>query len=287
MFNIKEIKNKINSIKNTKKITSAMEMIAFTKMNKVKTKILFANKYLTNVKNIINNLLSSNLDYKPKIMSNYNYNKIIYLIISTEKGLVGTLNINLFRKVLININKHIKLGKDVKLILIGAKAINFFSNFNINILAKINNLNNNLLPEEFRIIKINQVVKNIISLYNSNIIDACYLASNKFTNVLNQVPEIIRIIPFIGNNKIRIGNCYIYESDIVNILDKLIYCYIESSIYLGLLNNLTSEQASRMVTMQLAKNNCDNLTKELELIYNQTRQNNITQELNEIISGNI
>ncbi|MCV2518665.1 MAG: ATP synthase F1 subunit gamma [Candidatus Lightella neohaematopini] len=287
MFNIKEIKSKINSIKNTKKITSAMEMIAFTKMNKVKIKISSVSKYLINIKNIMNNLLSSNLDYKPKIMSNYNYDKIIYLVISTEKGLVGTLNINLFRKVLININKHIKLGKDVKLILVGTKAINFFSNFNIEILAKINNLNNNLLPEEFRIIKINQVVKNIISLYNSSIIDACYLASNKFINVLNQVPEIVRIIPFIRTNNTKIGNCYIYESDIVNILDKLIYCYIESSIYLGVLNNLTSEQASRMVTMQLAKNSCDNLTKELELIYNQTRQNNITQELNEIISGNI
>ncbi|MCV2526275.1 MAG: ATP synthase F1 subunit gamma [Candidatus Lightella neohaematopini] len=287
MFNIKEIKNKINSIKNTKKITSAMDMIAFTKMNKVKVKILPVSKYLINIKNIMNNLLSSNLDYKPKIMSSYNYNKVIYLIISTEKGLVGTLNINLFRKVLLNIDKHIKLGKDVTLILIGTKAINFFSNFNIKILAKINNLNDSLLPEEFRIIKINQVVKNIISLYNSNIIDACYLASNKFINVLNQVPEIIRIIPFIGTDKTKIGNCYIYESDIINILDKLIYCYVESSIYLGLLNNLTSEQASRMVTMQLAKNNCDNLTKELEFIYNQTRQNNITQELNEIISGNI
>ncbi|MCV2506434.1 MAG: ATP synthase F1 subunit gamma [Candidatus Lightella neohaematopini] len=286
MSNIKEIKNKINSIKNTKKVTSAMEMIAFTKMNKVKEKMLSSSTYLISIQHIISNLLSTNLDYKPKIMSNYNYSKIVYLIISTEKGLVSTLNINLFKKVLININKQVSLKKDVKLILIGTKAIKFFSNINIEIIAKISNLNDNLSPEEFRIKKINQIVKSIVSSYNNNLIDACYLASNKFVNILNQVPKIIRIIPF-KINKIKINNCYIYESDVINILDKLIYCYIESNIYLGLLNNLTSEQASRMVTMQLAKNNCDSLTKELELIYNQTRQNNITQELNEIVSGNI
>ncbi|MCV2528604.1 MAG: ATP synthase F1 subunit gamma [Candidatus Lightella neohaematopini] len=286
MFNIKEIKNKINSIKNTKKITSAMEMIAFTKMHKIKTKILSSNKYLINIQNVINNLLSTNLEYKPKIISNYNYNKIVYLIISTEKGLVSTLNINLFKKVLVNINNHIKLGKNVKLILIGTKAINFFSGINIEILDKINNSNDNLSPEEFRTIKINQIVKNIILLYNNDVIDACYLANNKFINILNQTPEIVRIIPF-NFNKTNINNYYIYESDIIGILNKLIYCYIKSSVYLGLLNNLTSEQASRMITMQLAKSNCDNLTKELELIYNQTRQNNITQELSEIISGSI
>ncbi|UNB92289.1 MAG: ATP synthase F1 subunit gamma [gamma proteobacterium endosymbiont of Trioza apicalis] len=283
MNSTKTINNKILSIQNTKKITKAMEMVAASKMRKNKKNIEYSYYYTKNIFKIINNFTLNNLNYKHPYLNKRNIKCIGYLIISTDRGLVGGLNINLFKKILINIKKLNKKNIKVKIFLIGSKAFQFFNLFNIKIISKIENIGDK--PKLTKIIKL---IKIIISLYNEGKLDKIYIANNIFINTLSQTPQIKQILPLLFLKKINKKNIcynYIYESNSIKTINIILNMYIESQIYKNIIENLLSEQAARMIAMKSATENANSLIKELKLIYNKIRQTNITQEIAEIFSG--
>ncbi|WMY96779.1 MAG: F0F1 ATP synthase subunit gamma [Arsenophonus sp.] len=280
----KEIRNKINSIKNTQKITKAMETVAISKMRKIHEHLLANLPYKKNMQNLISHLMSVNLEYKHPYFKQRDIKSVGYLIISTDHGLCGSLNANLFKKILKNIKIYSEKGIRVELALIGSQAISFFNRINYKIISKKNNIEWKSLLKD-----IIQPTKILLKSYQKENIDKLYLVTNKFINTITQLPSIIQLLPFINNgdnqkNKKKIGD-YLYEPDSKTILDIVLFRYIESQIYSSLLENLASEQAARMVAMKSATDNCNNMMKELLLIYNKCRQSNITKEINEIISG--
>lgn len=282
MFGKKEIKTKIKGIKNTQKITKAMEMISASKMRKIKETIFSSKPYFDNLIKIINNVKSINLEYKHNFFENRKIKKIGYIIISSDRGLCGGLNNNLFKTIALNIKKMEQKKIKCKLAIIGTKGINFFKSTNCNIIAQIKNLGKN--PKISDLIGITKVM---INEYNNKEIDKLVIASNKFINTMSQIPIIFNLLPIINNYKTLNKNNwnYIYEPDSKTILNILLNRYIETQIYHSLIENIVSEQAARMLAMKSATDNGENLIKKLNLSYNKARQANITQEVNEIISG--
>ncbi|BGI50814.1 MAG: F0F1 ATP synthase subunit gamma [Arsenophonus endosymbiont of Ceratovacuna japonica] len=281
MSNIKEIYSKINSVQNTQKITKAMEMVAASKIRKIQERIINSNPYIKTIYRLINNLAFSNLEYKNSYFIERDIKNIGYLIISTERGLCGNLNINLFKKILTEIKIWKNKGAKIHLALIGSKAVLFFNSFNI--IASIIKIGDN--PSISNIIKLTKI---ILEEYNKKRLDKIYIITNRFINSITQVPTIIQLLPIINKDHIILKNKfrdYLYETDLKTLLNTLLYNYIKSQIYHNIIENLVSEQAARIIAMKSASDNSGNLIKELQLIYNKTRQANITQELVEIVSG--
>ncbi|WMY95838.1 MAG: F0F1 ATP synthase subunit gamma [Arsenophonus sp.] len=279
----KEIRNKINSIKNTQKITKAMETVAISKMRKIHEHLLANRPYAKTMQHLISHLLLANLEYKHSYFKKRDIKSVGYLVISTDHGLCGSLNTNLFKKLLTNIKIYSEKGINIKLALIGSEAISFFNNINCKIISKKSHMEWQSLLQD-----IMQPTKILLNAYQKENIDKLYLVTNKFINAITQLPSIIQLLPLINDNnhknKKKTGD-YLYEPDSKTILDIVLFRYIESQVYNGLVENLASEQAARMVAMKSATDNCGNMMKELLLIYNKCRQSNITKEINEIIAG--
>lgn len=278
----KTIKNKIRGIQNTQKITKAMQLISAVKMRKLKHHMLSILPYLNNLIKLINNIRSANLEYQHSYFQHRLIKRVGYIVISTDKGLCGSLNNNLFKLVI----KKIKLNKNIKVFLaiIGAQAYNFFNELNINIVAQNKNLGD--FPKISDLININKVM---LDLYNKNKIDKLFIVNNKFINNIYYHPIIEKLLPLTAKEiKYNQNNWdYIYEPEPKKILDNILKRYIESKIYYKLIENIVSEQSARMIAMKKATDNGENIIKELELKNNKIRQASITQELNEIISGSL
>ncbi|BGI51251.1 MAG: F0F1 ATP synthase subunit gamma [Buchnera aphidicola (Ceratovacuna japonica)] len=284
MLSSKTIRNKIFSTKNTNKITRTMEMISISKMKKIKKKISNSIPYQIYSKNIINNLMSSSLEFKHLYLTNNKkINKICIIIISTDKGLCGSLNTNLFRKILIEIKKY----KDsfINLIVMGKKGINFFKNYY-----------SNFIIDSFNFSKFSffdsslKILKTVKYLYENKKIQKVFLASNKSKNSVIFKPKIFQLLPI--NNEFENKNfdrkflwSYIYEPYNTVSLSILFKKYLESTIYCRILENLYCEHASRFFSMKHASENSENIIKNLKLTYNKCRQSNVTKELIEIVSG--
>ncbi|CAL4317577.1 ATP synthase gamma chain [Buchnera aphidicola (Eriosoma lanigerum)] len=282
MNSVKEIKNKINIVKNTKKITKAMEMVAVSKMRKIQEKMLSTRPYFENIIKVINHVSLANVEYKHPYLQDRKTKNIGIIVISTDRGLCSNLNSILFKKILINMQRYAEKNIKCKLVVFGSKGFQFFNKLQCNIISYMNQINNK--------INLSELLGNIHILlqeYKNNNIDKIFIAYNHFQNTMIQIPKLNILLPIINNNqnKNSIKWDYIYEPNAKMVLNTLLDRFIESQIYQSILENLVSEQAARMLSMKNATDNSNNFIKELQLNYNKARQSSITQELIEIISG--
>lgn len=281
MANAKEIRTKIKSIQSTQKITRAMEMVAASKMKKAQDRMRSSRPYYEQIKYVIENISEGRLEYVHPYTINREINRVGYIIISTDKGLCGGLNINLFKKVLHEMSVFQNNNIEIDVCLIGNKASSFFNRIGSNITARITNLGDRPVASDFL-----GIIKLMLKSYDENKIDRLYLVYNKFINSMTQNPKIDMILPVLSstdNDKIYWD--YIYEPSAQLLLESLLKRYIESIVYQGLVENIACEQASRMVAMKSASDNAEDLIDEFKLMYNKARQSAITQELSEIVAG--
>jgi F-type H+-transporting ATPase subunit gamma len=279
----KEIRVKIASIKNTQKITRAMEMVAASKMRKTKERMLATRPYSIKIGQIIKHLAHANPEYKHSFLIQRDVKRVGIVIISSDRGLCGGLNANLFRKLLTQLAEWEKSGIEADVCTIGTKASGFFSNLPPNLVGQVSKTGDT--PHLQDIIGI---IKIMLDSYNDGRIDELYVVSNEFVNTMTQRPTIERLIPVVAEQiETTLGGHwdYIYEPDAKEVLDHLLRRYIESIIFQGLVENNACEQAARMIAMKSASDNAGNLIKELQLIYNKARQAAITQEISEIVGG--
>lgn len=279
----KEIRVKIASIKNTQKITRAMEMVAASKMRKTKDRMQATRPYSQKIGQIIKHLAHANPEYKHSFLVKREIKRIGIIVISSDRGLCGGLNANLFRKTLNQLTEWEKAGIEIDVCAIGTKAAGFFSNLKTNLVGQVTKIGDT--PHLNDIIGI---IKIMLDAYLEGRIDELHVVSNEFVNTMTQRPHIDRLLPVIANEiEESLNNHwdYIYEPDAKEVLDHLLTRYIESIVYQGLVENNACEQAARMIAMKSASDNAGNLIKELQLIYNKARQAAITQEISEIVGG--
>ncbi|MFM8342625.1 MAG: F0F1 ATP synthase subunit gamma [Methylomonas sp.] len=278
----KEIRGKIASIKNTQKITRAMEMVAASKMRKTKDRMQATRPYSKKISQIINHLAHANPEYKHPFMVKREVKRVGLIVISSDRGLCGGLNANLFRKVLNEMQEWKSKDIEVDICTVGGKAANFFSIVNAKVIGQVSKLGD--IPHQNDIIG---VIKIMLDAYASGEIDELFVVSNEFVNTMTQRPVIEKLLPVIADkdDSLRATWDYLYEPGAKEVLDHLLTRYVESMVYQGLVENNACEQAARMVAMKSASDNAGNIIKELQLVYNKARQAAITQEISEIVAG--
>ncbi|MDC0984882.1 F0F1 ATP synthase subunit gamma [Gammaproteobacteria bacterium] len=283
MASSQEIRSQIASIQNTQKITKAMEMVAASKMKKAQEQMTRARPYADKISNVISHLSQAHPEYSSEFFNQREVKKKGYIIISSDRGLCGGLNNNLFKLIVETIEDDKK--KDIKpaFSLIGSKATSFFQRMGGDVMAQTAQLG-----DKPKIEQVLGLIKSTIDSFISGEIDEVYIVYNKFLNTVSQDPTMQKVLPIkaeLKDNDYDHYWDYLYEPDAETVLESLFTRYIESLVYRGLVENLACEQASRMVAMKAASDNATDLTAELQLIYNKNRQAAITQEISEIISG--
>ena len=279
----KEIKGQISSIKNTQKITKAMEMVAASKMKKAQGRMSSARPYAKMIKNVVGHLASAHPEYKhPFLVKRDSVKRVGLIVVSSDRGLCGGLNTNLFKKALKQIDDWNKNSIEVDVCAIGSKAEKFFKRLNVNLVAEASQLGDS--PE------INDVIgpiKIMLDNFMDGNIDELHLAENKFINTMSQETGLSHLLPTEANPEDEISHHwdYIYEPDSKSVIDNLLIRYIESLVYQGIVENVACEMSARMVAMKSASDNASDLIDELQLVYNKARQASITQELSEIVAG--
>ncbi len=277
----KEIRGKIASIKNTQKITRAMEMVAASKMRKTKDRMQATRPYSNKISQIIHHLVQANPEYKHPFMIEREVKRVGIIVISSDRGLCGGLNANLFRKVLNEMQQWQGRGIEVDVCTVGGKAASFFSMINANLLGQVSKLGDT--PHQSDIIG---VIKIMLDAYTSGAIDQLFVVSNDFVNTMTQRPNLQQLLPVAAAKSESRGHWdYLYEPGAQDVLNVLLTRYVESLVYQGLVENNACEQAARMVAMKSASDNAGNIIKELQLVYNKARQAAITQEISEIVAG--
>jgi F-type H+-transporting ATPase subunit gamma len=279
----KEIRTKIASIKNTQKITRAMEMVAASKMRKTKDRMQATRPYSKRIGQIIKHLAQANPEYKHSYLIAREVKRVGIILVSSDRGLCGGLNSNLFRKTLTQMVQWNDANIEVDVCTIGTKAFGFFGNLKVNLVGQVSKLG-----DAPRLNDIVGVIKLMLDAYEEGRIDELYVVSNEFVNTMTQRPTIEQLLPVVAgelDDKLNGYWDYIYEPDAKEVLDHLLTRFIESKVYQGLVENNACEQAARMVAMKSASDNAGNLIGELQLIYNKARQAAITQEISEIVAG--
>jgi F-type H+-transporting ATPase subunit gamma len=279
----KEVRTKISSIKNTQKITRAMEMVAASKMRKTKDRMQATRPYSKKIGRIIKHLAHSNPEYKHPFLVVREVKRVGVIVVSSDRGLCGGLNSNLFRKTLAHLIEWEANNIEVDVCTIGTKASGFFSNLKINLVGHVTKLGDSPHLQD-----IVGIIKIMLDAYEKGKIDELYIVSNEFVNTMTQKPTVEQLLPVraVQLDENLTGHWdYIYEPDAKEVLDHLLTRYIESVVYQGLVENNACEQAARMVAMKSASDNAGNLIKELQLVYNKARQAAITQEISEIVAG--
>ena len=282
MAGAKEIRTQIVSIKNTQKITKAMEMVAASKMRRAQERMLATRPYAAKIQNVVAHLSHAHPEYHHPYLDKREVKRVGVIIISTDRGLCGGLNINLFKSVITAMKEWDAAGLEIDLTLIGTKSNGFFKRLGGNITATASHLGD--APS---IVELIGTVKVMLDSYEAGGIDRLYLAHNEFENTMSQNPVMKQLIPVTGevDEELKTHWDYIYEPDSKPVMDALMIRYIESLVYQGVVENVACEQAARMVAMKSATDNADDLIDELQLIYNKARQTAITQEISEIVSG--
>ena len=278
----KEIKGKIGSIKNTQKITSAMEMVAASKMKKAQDRMASSRPYAAAIRSVIGHLANANLEYRHPYLEEREVKRVGYIVISTDRGLCGGLNTNEFKLVVKDAKKWRDQGVQVDFAALGSKACGFFNRFGGSVVAAESGIGD--APTVKDIIGL---VRIMLSAFNEGKIDRLYLVFNKFVNTMTQAPQIEQLLPLPKSDEKTLQHRwdYIYEPDPKPILDKLLVRFVESQVYQGVVENSASEQAARMVAMKAATDNAGDIIEDLQLIYNKARQAAITQEISEIVAG--
>ena len=284
MAGAKEIKGKIGSVQNTQKITSAMEMVAASKMRKAQDRMAATRPYADKIYNVIQHLAFAHPEYKhPYLQDRAETKRVGYIIVSSDRGLCGGLNNNLFKTVLKELKTKSDQGLEVDICTIGQKASNFFSRLPVNHAGQAVQLGDAPHPHELI-----GTVKVMLDAYNEGRIDSLYLVYNEFVNTMTQDNKVVRLLPAKPekpSEELSHHWDYIYEPDAKDVLDDLLVRYIESLVYQGVVENIACEQASRMIAMKNATDNAGNLIDDLQLVYNKARQAAITQEISEIVAG--
>ncbi|WP_438971801.1 F0F1 ATP synthase subunit gamma [Methylophaga sp.] len=280
----KEIRTQIGSIKNTQKITSAMEMVAASKMRKAQDRMAATRPYSDKIYNVIQHLAFAHPEYKhPYLQDREETKRVGYIVISSDRGLCGGLNNNLFKTVLKEIKEKSDKGMEVDVCTIGQKASSFFGRLPVDHVGQAVQLGD--APHAHELIG---TVKVMLDAYNEGRIDSLYLVYNEFVNTMTQDDKVVRLLPAKPekpSKELSHHWDYIYEPDAKEVLDDLLVRYIESLVYQGVVENIACEQASRMIAMKSASDNAGDLIDDLQLVYNKARQAAITQEISEIVAG--
>ncbi|HEU4623606.1 MAG TPA: F0F1 ATP synthase subunit gamma [Steroidobacteraceae bacterium] len=278
----KEIRTKIASVKSTQKITKAMQMVATSKMRRAQERMKLARPYAEKIRNVIGHLNEANPDYRHPFLQTREPRNVGIIVISTDRGLAGGLNANIFKQTLQLIREWEGKGAKVSLCLIGAKGITFFRRLSLPILASASGLGDH--PHVNDLIG---TVKVMLDAYREGKIDRLFMVHAQFVNTMTQKPNVEQLLPVeeIDTAGLQEHWDYIYEPESRDILDGLLMRYIESQVYRGAVENVASEMAARMVAMKAATDNAGKLINELQLVYNKARQAAITKELAEIVGG--
>ena len=285
MASLKDLQNRIKSVKNTQKITKAMEMVAASKMRKAQDRMNATRPYASKIRQVINHLASAHSEYKhPFMVERADAKRVGFIIVSSDRGLCGGLNINLFKSTMKKMQEYQsqKVGIDVSII--GAKGVAFFKRLkDVNTVSSASHLGDKVALND-----IIGSVKVMLDSYIAGDIDRLYLVENEFVNTMTQAPKVSALLPLPKEEEVTEREHhwdYIYEPDAQEVLDALLVRYVESIVYSGVVGNIACEMAARMIAMKSASDNAGSLIDDLQLQYNKARQASITQELSEIVGG--
>lgn len=283
MANTKEIRSKIGSVKSTQKITKAMEMVAASKMRRTQDAMEGPRPYSKTIRKVIGHLANGTLEFKHPYLEEREAKRVGYIVVSTDRGLCGGLNINMFKKAVVHMNEFSKRGSEIDIVVIGNKGSAYFRSIGARIIAQKTGLGDE--PE------LNDLIGSInvmLTKYKEGEIDRLYLVYNEFINSMTQQPKMDQLLPLPkaqDESEFQHAWSYTFESDQNQLLNTLMVRYIESQVYQAVVENLACEMSARMVAMRAASDNAGNLIDDLQLVYNKARQAAITQELSEIVSG--
>jgi len=282
MAGTKEIRSKIASVKNTQKITSAMELVAASKMRKAQERMAASKPYAEKIRSVISHLANANPEYNHFYMEERDVKRVGVIVISSDRGLCGGLNINLFKRTVKLSKEWSDKGAEIDLCLIGKKAASFFKSVGGNVVASVTGLGDQPSIEDLI-----GSIKVMLDSFETGKIDKLFLVYNEFVNTMTQSPQAMQLLPLDAapDDELEHHWDYIYEPDAKAVLDVLLERFIESQVYQGVVENNSCEQAARMVAMKSATDNAGELIDDLELVYNKARQAAITQELSEIVAG--
>jgi len=278
----KEIRSKIASVKSTQKITKAMQMVATSKMRRAQDRMKRARPYAEKMRTVIGHLNEANPDFRHPFLISREPKAVGVIVISTDRGLTGGLNANLFKLVLLRMREWHSRGVPTSLSIVGTKGIAFFRRLNTPILGSMSGMGDH--PHIHDLVG---TIKVMLDAYRDGSIDRLYLANATFVNTMTQQPSLVQLLPVdvAATQGLQEHWDYIYEPDAAAILEGLLVRYVESQVYQGVVENVASEMAARMVAMKAATDNAGELIQELQLIYNKARQAAITTELSEIVGG--
>ncbi|HSG88405.1 MAG TPA: F0F1 ATP synthase subunit gamma [Pseudomonadales bacterium] len=278
----KEIRTKIKSVQNTQKITSAMEMVAASKMRRTQDQMARSRPYSDKMRQVVGHLANANPEYRSTYMEEREAKRIGYIVVSTEKGLCGGLNVNEFRHLSKDMKSWADQGVDIDLALIGRKAQSFFRSYGGNVVASVNGLG-----EHPRVEDLIGGITVMLKAYEEGRIDRLFVVFNTFVNTMTQEPTIQQLAPLPPVDEAEYHHSwdYLYEPDAKELIEGLVTRYIESQVYQAVVENSACEQAAKMIAMKNATDNAGDLIDSLKLIYNNARQAAITQEIAEIVGG--
>jgi len=278
----KEIRTQISSIKSTQKITSAMEMVAASKMRKAQERMQLGKPYAQRIRNVVGHLANANPEYNHMYLQEREVKRVGFIIVSTDRGLCGGLNTNAFKAAVKSMKQWADQEVEIDLCLIGAKASAFFNNYGGNVEAAVRDIG-----ERPSVSDLIGTVKVMLDAYSDSKIDRLFLVNNEFINTMTQTPEVNQLLPLQAEDDSKLKHTwdYLYEPNAKELLDGLLIRYIESQVYQAVVENAACEQAARMIAMKSATDNAGDMIDDLQLIYNKARQSAITQELSEIVSG--
>ena len=282
MAGTKEIRSKIASVKSTQKITKAMQLVATSKMRRAQERMRLARPYADKIRTVIGNLSQANPDYRHPFLQSRDVKNVGVIIISTDRGLAGGLNANLFKQSLLLFKEWQAKDVPISLCLIGSKGTAFFRRLGMPILASVSGMG-----DKPHVADLIGTVKVMLDAYREGKIDRLYLVHAQFVNTMTQKPNIEQLLPVEASPSSQLQEHwdYIYEPSASEILDGLLMRYVESQVYRGAVENVASEMAARMVAMKAATDNAGKLIGDLQLVYNKARQAAITKELAEIVGG--
>lgn len=279
----REIKTKIKSVQNTRKVTRALEMVSASKIRKAQDRMKASRPYARLMKQVIGHIAKANSEYvHPFLVERNEVKRVGYLIVSTDRGLCGGLNSQLFRRILADMREWQGKGVEIDVVCIGQKATAFFRRLKVNMTGSVTHLG-----EKPQIEQLIGVIKVMLDAYAGSNLDRVFLCYNDFINTMSQKPTQDRLLPLPASESLETRHDwdYIYEPGAEVVLDDVLKRYVESLVYQAVLENLASEHAARMVAMKSASDNATKLIGTLNLIYNKARQAAITQEISEIVGG--
>ncbi len=279
----REIKTKIKSVQNTRKVTRALEMVSASKIRKAQERMKASRPYARLIKQMIGHIAKANSEYThPFMVDRSDIKRVGYIVVSTDRGLCGGLNSQMFRRILTDMREWQSKGVEIDVVCVGQKAATFFRRLKVNVVGTVTHLG-----EKPQLEKLVGVIKVMLDSFSAGKIDRVFLNYSDFVNTMTQKPTQDQLLPLPPSESLQSKHDwdYIYEPNAETVLDHVMTRYVESLVYQAVLENLASEQAARMVAMKSASDNASKLIETLQLIYNKARQAAITQEISEIVGG--